>query len=147
MNPNYESRLMKIIGFKEGDLTVNRDGKLTDSQISKLRAERQGWVQRAGVALGIASFFFATIVFDAGFKPTDKFSNATVICVLLAVALLYAWLKWSRYNADIKHDRVYALIGKLEPYTYLSRGIRYYKIFVDDVDFPSDKKLFEVLSN
>lgn len=133
------------IGFTEGDLQANRQGKLSDAQSQKLRAKRQGWLILAGVALILGIGLFARGFFDDALTSSEKLTIGILLCLALAVGLLYIWLKWSQYASDIAQGIVAE--GQLGLVTYIYRGNRVYHFGANGVKFRVDKTLYELLDD
>ncbi len=146
MNKALEWSIKNEIGFSEDDLSANRDGQLRDSQQQKLVAKRQGSLVLAVLGLIIAAGVFVRVVFDNGFKSSDKLSIVLLTCLALVVALLYLWLKWSQYVSDLDRGIAFASEGPLELITYHNRGNNIYRLRVNRASFGLDKHLFDLLT-
>ncbi|MCA0456639.1 MAG: hypothetical protein LCI00_21880 [Chloroflexi bacterium] len=145
MNADLFASIANIIGFTEADLAANRLSKLSDAQGQKLRTKRQGWLILAGVALILGIGLFARAVFDNALTSSEKLTIGILLCLAVAVGLLYIWLKWSQYATDLTQG--IAAEGELALVTYIYRGNRVYLFRANGVKFRVDKVLYDLLTD
>lgn len=147
MNKSLEWSIKNTLGFSDGDLSANRDGKLSDKQRNMLAAKKNFCLQIATFGIGFVTIAFLANVFINPANASDKFAAALIMCVILATGLFYIWLKWSQYASDLRRGVAFAAEGQLELVPHYNRNRRIYsrEIRIANAHFIVERKLFDLL--
>ncbi len=133
------SALMNAFGFTAADLYANREGRITDSQIGKLRRMRI----EASILPGIFVFFSAALfrvnLSDySGQTAKNSWPILLGTGVLVLVCIAFAALRWWRISTDLNAGHVRATRGRVS-LGGVTRNIGYYgegsRLTVNNIGF------------
>ncbi len=108
--------LAQVLYFSDADLSANREGHLSESQIQTLQ-RRKTRLMMIGAMIFIGLAFVATLFIFLGTKPENS-SILTIIgigltiCNALMVGIIFR--QWLKVNSDVAGKRVDIITGKLE---------------------------------
>lgn len=136
-------KLMPLLKFSHDDLAANRQGKLGDSQIARLKSlqSRALWIGMAGF-FGFA--FAATICLFFGSE------NGFLIMTLLGVFLtlvnaLFVGVfarQWMRLRADLDAGEIDVIQGELERVVKANGRMNNFLLRIEDEEFYVNKEVF-----
>lgn len=142
--------LAQAIGFSDVDLSANRDGKLSISQVAMLKRRRDRVMYIAIVAF-FGLTILATLFLFIGSKPDGSVILTVIgigltICNALVVGIFFR--AWLRMNADIQVGCVLAVTGKLERVLKpFNRRVMNYMIRIETVEMYVTKEMFKAFEH
>lgn len=148
MNAELEAALRQKLDFTEDDLTANRAGRLSDSQLHRLIEKKQSCLQGAGLAIAFATILFVANLFIQHPDYSEVITQALAICGGLALILIYLWSKWTQYVLDLGRGIAFAAEGKMEFVIHYNRGgsVRSRAVRISNAQFPISKDIFQLLT-
>jgi hypothetical protein len=135
------SALMNAFGFTAADLSANREGRITDSQIGKLRSMRIGASILPGVFVFASAALLQVTLRDYGgqYAPQNAWLRILGAGALVLVCIVFAVLRWWRISVDLNAGNVRTVRGKVSLGAPMTRNIGYYgtgyRLTVNDIGF------------
>jgi hypothetical protein len=144
----YQSLLMKAVGFSASDLPPNRNGQLSEAQCRRLSSIRtQNALKYSVLAIVFGSF---TVLFQVA--PSWKHSSSSTIATVFFGALVALFVfgliaGQQQFASDLKQGRVCSVTGLAILESEVQRRNRYevqtrYFMTIQNTKFKLSKKLY-----
>ncbi|MBK8134866.1 MAG: hypothetical protein KA401_00750 [Anaerolineae bacterium] len=140
--------LMRELDFSAADLAANRDGQLSETQVNRLRLQRN---RAAAAGLGIL-FVLALVASICIFAGTRGSGILLVIGLGLTIVSAVVMSMFARYllrlSADIRESKTSAFSGTLERIIKpVNRRVATYLLRVGGAEFSVTKDVFKVFEH
>lgn len=140
--------LMRELEFTLDDLSENRGGRLSESQIDRLRVRRQRSIL-TGTGIVIALAFAASLCLFGGLRGSGILTVIGLGLTVCATVVMSTFARyWLRLSADIRERTVSAFKGPLERVVKpVNRHIVAYLLRVDGAEFAVTKDAFKLFDH
>ena len=141
---NHTSRhLAEALGFTDADLAANRDGRLTDAQIARLR---RNWRRTLWITIGIVVIggLAATIFLFIGQRNDSAILTllGIIITVINAATVGLGAQSYLRLSRDVNAARVSAISGVVSHTIRVSGRVATYVLKLDEQEIVVPKPVF-----
>ena len=138
-----ENALPAVLGFTSVDLEANRQGKLSHSQIERMKKMRQRSTLLA-TALFFAMVLGATILFYIGQvnRSVILFGVGATLTVINAIMVGRAGRAYMQLGSDLRAGQVEALTGEVERILRRGRASDGYLLRINGAELNVTKEVF-----
>ncbi len=135
--------LSVALGFTAADLEANRQGRLSQSQLERMKATRRRNTLIAALVF-IALVLGATILVYLGQLNRNLilFGAGASLTVINAIMLGRAGRAYMRIGADLRQDQVETLTGEVERVLRRGRASDRYLLRINDAELAVSKEVF-----